>query len=66
MIRANGDIACEVCDATTQSGKWNQIRAQNEGWYSRKDGRHYCPKHRPNYAPSMKGKGTNGSEAPGR
>lgn len=50
---------CQDCVATiapNSNGRWDRwmlTRAAQAGWYFRKDGRSYCPAHRPHYAPDV-------------
>lgn len=52
-----GQHACENpgCDASVRGHRWAQVRAHAAGWYFQKDGRAFCPDHRPFYAPQRTG-----------
>ncbi len=40
------------CDKEVPANnKWARIHAHAEGWYFMKDGRSFCPRHRPSWAP---------------
>lgn len=51
-------LTCEGCAAViAPSGngrysRWAKTRAAEDGWYFRRDGRVFCPQHRPSYAPA--------------
>lgn len=50
-------LSCERCVATIapssdgRYSRWIKQRAHNAGWYFQRDGRVFCPAHRPQYAP---------------
>lgn len=43
------------CKDSYVGHKWGSIKAHAEGWYQQKDGRAWCPKHRPSWAPAREG-----------
>ena len=44
----------ETCTASHPTHKWGNIKAYGEGWYMMRDGREWCPDHRPEWAPALK------------
>lgn len=42
----------EECGLPVKDDRWSRIRAHAAGWYFQKDGRVFCPSHRPHYAPT--------------
>ncbi len=46
-------MKCEQCDLSIKDHKWAKIQAHAEGWYEMKDGRIFCPNHRPEWAPKL-------------
>lgn len=48
---AAGKCEEKGCRATHKTDKWNNIKAHADGWYMQKDGKEWCPDHRPEWAP---------------
>lgn len=43
----------EFCQEHISTHKWARIKAHGAGWYFTKDGRAFCPLHRPPWAPQV-------------
>jgi hypothetical protein len=46
-------LTCQSCHESIRAHRWGKIRAHSQGWYFSKDGRVYCPRHRPKWAPVL-------------
>jgi hypothetical protein len=44
------------CGASHPSSRWAEIRAHDEGWFTKKDGTAYCPKHVPEWVTKWRAK----------
>lgn len=53
---------CQECDASVKAdSRWAKTRAHSDGWYFMRDGRVFCPAHRPPWAkPLTEGDCSNG------
>lgn len=51
------DGCCEEsCTATHPGSKWDCMRADKEGWFHSKEGKIYCPEHKPAWVNSWRAK----------
>lgn len=42
------------CSAEHKGDKWNNIKAQEAGWFSQRSGEHWCPDHTPSWVASWR------------
>jgi len=45
------------CMVTHPASHWDNIKAQELGWFFQKDGRRWCPKHVPTWVAEWRAKG---------